>query len=150
MYPAIPRSLLAVCADRRRVSCGAIQHGITSEDKSFMQHALDLAAVAKGLTYPNPAVGCVIIAAGSVVGEGFHPRAGEPHAEIFALRAAGQRAIGATAYVTLEPCNHYGLTPPCSNALVEAQIARVCPAALPCVCAVLHHDASLIRAASTL
>jgi pyrimidine deaminase RibD-like protein len=133
----------SICADRRRVACEAERSGIMPEDKRFMQHALDLAALAKGLTYPNPAVGCVIVAAGSVVGEGFHPRAGEPHAEVFALRAAGQRAIGATAYVTLEPCNHYGLTPPCSNALVEAQVARVRTAALPVVCAVSHHNASL-------
>jgi pyrimidine deaminase RibD-like protein len=114
-------------ADRRRIPCHAEAKTVTTEDERFMQHALDLAALAKGSTYPNPAVGCVIVAAGSVVGEGFHPRAGEPHAEVYALRAAGQRATGATAYVTLEPCNHYGLTPPCSKALVEAKVARVRP-----------------------
>lgn len=95
-----------------------------------MARALELAATAKGNTFPNPAVGCVIVNGGSVVGEGYHPQAGAPHAEVFALRAAGQLAQGATAYVTLEPCNHYGRTPPCSLALVEAGVARVrlgCP-----------------------
>lgn len=90
-----------------------------------MARALELAATAKGNTFPNPAVGCVIVNSGIVVGEGYHPQAGAPHAEVFALRAAGQLAQGATAYVTLEPCNHYGRTPPCSLALVEAGVARV-------------------------
>ena len=90
-----------------------------------MRRALDLAAIAKGKTEPNPAVGCVIVLDGDIVGEGFHPKAGEPHAEVFALRAAGELAKGATAYVTLEPCNHYGRTPPCSLAFIEASVARV-------------------------
>lgn len=91
-----------------------------------MRRALELARRGGGHTYPNPAVGCVIVdAAGTVVGEGYHPRAGLPHAEVYALRAAGQAAAGATAYVTLEPCNHYGRTPPCSRALVAAGVARV-------------------------
>ena len=63
---------------------------------------------------------------GQVVGEGYHPRAGEPHAEVFALRGAGRGAEGATAYVTLEPCNHFGRTPPCSRALIDARVSRVC------------------------
>ena len=90
-----------------------------------MRHALDLARTALGQTYPNPAVGCVIVKDGAIVGEGYHPKAGMPHAEVYALRAAGQRAAGATAYVTLEPCDHYGRTPPCSKALVAAGVARV-------------------------
>lgn len=90
-----------------------------------MAQALDLARRGEGFTYPNPVVGCVIVRDGAVVGRGFHPKAGEPHAEVFALRAAGQAAAGATAYVTLEPCNHYGRTAPCSLALVEAAVARV-------------------------
>ncbi len=77
-------------------------------------------------TYPNPRVGCVIVsAAGEVVGCGYHPKAGMPHAEPYALRGAGQLAKGATAYVTLEPCDHFGRTPPCSQALIDSGIRRV-------------------------
>ena len=91
-----------------------------------MRRALELAATATGKTFPNPVVGCVIVdPSGEVVGEGFHPKAGEPHAEVFALRAAGDKARGCTAYVSLEPCNHFGRTPPCSRALVDAGVAKV-------------------------
>lgn len=91
-----------------------------------MRRALELAARAAGQTHPNPAVGCVIVSPGGrVVGEGYHPQAGQPHAEVYALRGAGRAAAGATAYVTLEPCNHWGRTPPCSRALVAAGVARV-------------------------
>jgi diaminohydroxyphosphoribosylaminopyrimidine deaminase / 5-amino-6-(5-phosphoribosylamino)uracil reductase len=91
-----------------------------------MRQALALAATARGKTFPNPLVGCVIVGANDdVVGQGYHPKAGEPHAEVFALRAAGELARGATAYVTLEPCNHFGRTPPCSRALVDAGVRRV-------------------------
>jgi diaminohydroxyphosphoribosylaminopyrimidine deaminase/5-amino-6-(5-phosphoribosylamino)uracil reductase len=90
-----------------------------------MRRALDLARTALGRTSPNPAVGCVLVNGSTVVGEGFHPRAGMPHAEVYALRAAGAAARGATAYVTLEPCDHYGRTPPCSRALVAAGVGRV-------------------------
>ena len=90
-----------------------------------MARALRLAGRGLFTTQPNPRVGCVIARDGDVVGEGWHQRAGEPHAEVFALRAAGERARGATAYVTLEPCSHHGRTPPCADALVEAGIARV-------------------------
>ncbi|KAL4430896.1 hypothetical protein ABPG75_006152 [Micractinium tetrahymenae] len=99
---------------------------VTPADAEFMRHALALARCGEGQTHPNPAVGCVIVSPdGCVVGEGYHPRAGLPHAEVYALRAAGAAAAGATAYVTLEPCNHYGRTPPCSRALVAAGVARV-------------------------
>eukprot|EP00200_Dunaliella_tertiolecta_P006447 CAMPEP_0202340772 /NCGR_PEP_ID=MMETSP1126-20121109/2072_1 /ASSEMBLY_ACC=CAM_ASM_000457 /TAXON_ID=3047 /ORGANISM="Dunaliella tertiolecta, Strain CCMP1320" /LENGTH=215 /DNA_ID=CAMNT_0048931533 /DNA_START=56 /DNA_END=703 /DNA_ORIENTATION=+ len=98
---------------------------ICDEDRSYMRHALDLARRGLGHTHPNPAVGCVLVKEGKVVGEGYHPRAGMPHAEVYALRAASNSAQGATAYVTLEPCNHYGRTPPCSRALVDAGVARV-------------------------
>ena len=116
-----------------------------------MLRALELAKRGLGSTYPNPAVGCVLVKAGLVVGEGFHPRAGMPHAEVYALRGAGKEAEGSTAYVTLEPCNHHGReleghsrskhlivlepsdksgnlsgrTPPCSQALVDARVVRV-------------------------
>lgn len=92
----------------------------------FMRRAIELAERGRGLTSPNPMVGAVIVtAAGEVVGEGFHTRAGGPHAEVEALRAAGPRARGATLYVTLEPCCHHGRTPPCASAIVAAGVARV-------------------------
>jgi diaminohydroxyphosphoribosylaminopyrimidine deaminase/5-amino-6-(5-phosphoribosylamino)uracil reductase len=90
-----------------------------------MTRALQLAARALYTTDPNPRVGCVIANAAGVLGEGWHVRAGEPHAEVLALRAAGPRARGATAYVTLEPCSHTGRTPPCADALIAAGVARV-------------------------
>jgi len=97
----------------------------TAADHAHMTHALRLAERGLYSTTPNPRVGCVIAHNGQVVGEGWHARAGEAHAEIHALRAAGERARGATAYVTLEPCSHHGRTPPCANALIDAGVARV-------------------------
>ncbi|MER6104917.1 bifunctional diaminohydroxyphosphoribosylaminopyrimidine deaminase/5-amino-6-(5-phosphoribosylamino)uracil reductase RibD [Streptomyces sp. NPDC001832] len=98
----------------------------TAADITAMRRAITLAARGLGSTSPNPVVGCVILdAAGLQVGEGFHQRAGGPHAEIHALCAAGDRARGGTAYVTLEPCNHTGRTGPCAQALIEAGVARV-------------------------
>ena len=94
-------------------------------DAAMMVRCCDLAAQAAGHTAPNPLVGAVIVQSGQIVGEGYHPRAGEPHAEIFALRAAGSQASGATLYVNLEPCNHYGQTPPCSEAVIRAGVRRV-------------------------
>lgn len=96
-----------------------------SADHGFMAHALRLAQRGLYTTDPNPRVGCVIVGDGAVVGEGWHRKAGEPHAERLALAAAGERARGATAYVTLEPCAHHGRTPPCADALIEAGVARV-------------------------
>ena len=90
-----------------------------------MRRALELAARALFTATPNPRVGCVIVRDGQVVGEGWHQRAGEPHAEPIALAAAGEQAQGATVYVTLEPCSHFGRTPPCADALVSAGVARV-------------------------
>ena len=95
------------------------------EDARHMARALSLAARALGETNPNPAVGCVIVRAGRVVGEGFHRRAGGPHAEVAALAQAGARAHGATLYVTLEPCAHAGRTPPCAPAVAAAGVRRV-------------------------
>ncbi|CAD5379640.1 fused diaminohydroxyphosphoribosylaminopyrimidine deaminase;5-amino-6-(5-phosphoribosylamino) uracil reductase [Pseudomonas sp. OF001] len=95
-------------------------------DQAYMARALELARRGLFSTHPNPRVGCVIVAAGGeIVGEGWHVRAGEPHAEVHALRQAGERARGATAYVTLEPCSHHGRTPPCAEALVRAGVGRV-------------------------
>ena len=94
-------------------------------DAQYMARALELARRGHYTTHPNPRVGCVIVRDGQIVGEGWHVRAGEPHAEVHALRAAGENARGATAYVTLEPCSHHGRTPPCADALVNAGVARV-------------------------
>lgn len=90
-----------------------------------MARALRLARKGLFTTTPNPRVGCVVVKDGAIAGEGWHARAGEPHAEIHALNAAGIAARGATAYVTLEPCSHHGRTPPCAGALVAAGVARV-------------------------
>ncbi|KAA9000092.1 bifunctional diaminohydroxyphosphoribosylaminopyrimidine deaminase/5-amino-6-(5-phosphoribosylamino)uracil reductase RibD [Affinibrenneria salicis] len=94
-------------------------------DEFYMARALELARRGCFTTAPNPNVGCVIVRDGAIVGEGYHLRAGEPHAEVHALRMAGERARGATAYVTLEPCSHFGRTPPCCEALIAAGVARV-------------------------
>ena len=95
------------------------------DDTAMMQRALALAERGRTTVSPNPMVGCVLAVDDEIVGEGFHEGPGGPHAEIVALRAAGERAAGATAYVTLEPCNHTGRTGPCSQALIDAGVARV-------------------------
>lgn len=92
---------------------------------TMMRRALALAKKGVGRTRPNPAVGCVIVRNGEIVGEGWHKKAGTPHAEIHALHAAGERAAGADVYVTLEPCSHFGKTPPCADALITAGVGRV-------------------------
>lgn len=97
----------------------------TSDDHRWMLRAIELAARGMDTTTPNPRVGCVVVRDGQMVGEGWHVRAGEPHAEVIALAHAGARARGATVYLTLEPCSHHGRTPPCTDALVEARVARV-------------------------
>ncbi|MEM8547790.1 MAG: bifunctional diaminohydroxyphosphoribosylaminopyrimidine deaminase/5-amino-6-(5-phosphoribosylamino)uracil reductase RibD [Pseudomonadota bacterium] len=97
----------------------------THEDHAYMAEAVRLARRGRLTVTPNPAVGCVIVRGTDIVGRGWHERAGEPHAEVYALRAAGDAAHGATAYVTLEPCNSHGRTPPCTEALIEAGVARV-------------------------
>ncbi|MFC1735989.1 bifunctional diaminohydroxyphosphoribosylaminopyrimidine deaminase/5-amino-6-(5-phosphoribosylamino)uracil reductase RibD [Candidatus Hydrogenedentota bacterium] len=93
--------------------------------EKYMNRALELAAKGRGRTSPNPMVGCVIVNDGKVVGEGHHTRAGEEHAERAALREAGERARNSTVYVSLEPCSHHGLTPPCTSMLIEAGISKV-------------------------
>ena len=95
------------------------------EDRYNMRMALELAAKALGRTSPNPMVGAVVVRDGRVVGIGYHARAGTPHAEVHALRAAGEMARGATLYVTLEPCCHHGRTGPCTEAVINAGISRV-------------------------
>jgi diaminohydroxyphosphoribosylaminopyrimidine deaminase/5-amino-6-(5-phosphoribosylamino)uracil reductase len=97
----------------------------SAQDHAAMAEALRLAERGLNTTAPNPRVGCVIVRDGDVVGRGWHVRAGEPHAEVFALHEAGEMARGATAYVTLEPCAHTGRTPPCADALITSGVARV-------------------------
>jgi diaminohydroxyphosphoribosylaminopyrimidine deaminase/5-amino-6-(5-phosphoribosylamino)uracil reductase len=99
--------------------------GFSVADHRWMARALRLAERGRYTTDPNPRVGCVLVRDGSLVGEGWHRRAGEPHAERLALAAAADAARGATAYVTLEPCSHHGRTPPCADALIEAGVVRV-------------------------
>jgi diaminohydroxyphosphoribosylaminopyrimidine deaminase/5-amino-6-(5-phosphoribosylamino)uracil reductase len=97
----------------------------SATDHAAMARALALAANGLATTSPNPRVGCVLMKDGQIVGEGWHRRAGEAHAEVHAIQMAGEAAHGATAYVTLEPCSHFGRTPPCADALIEAGVARV-------------------------
>ncbi len=108
------------------IRCHAVAaEAFTAFEHDCMRRALALARRGLNTSMPNPRVGCVIAADEQVLGEGFHARAGEPHAEVFALREAGETARGATAFVTLEPCSHHGRTPPCADALVAAGVARV-------------------------
>ena len=97
----------------------------TEFDRQMIRHCVELAKQGWGKTAPNPLVGAVIVKDGEIVGAGFHPGVGQPHAEVFALREAGDKAAGATIYVSLEPCNHYGRTPPCAAALVAAGVVKV-------------------------
>lgn len=97
----------------------------TEFDRQMIRRCVELAQQGWGKTAPNPLVGAVIVKDGEIVGEGFHPGVGQPHAEVFALRQAGDKAAGATIYVSLEPCNHYGRTPPCAAALVAVGVAKV-------------------------
>ncbi|BDD11043.1 riboflavin biosynthesis protein RibD [Fulvitalea axinellae] len=98
-----------------------------SIDETYMRRALELARLGLGSTYPNPMVGCVIVRDGKIIGEGWHQKAGEPHAEVLAVRNTGNEALvqGADVYVTLEPCAHYGKTPPCAELLARLKPARV-------------------------
>ncbi|CAN1793306.1 Riboflavin biosynthesis protein PYRD, chloroplastic [Linum perenne] len=126
---------LATAPGSRRITsefnvkcCGELVegHGSGREDDGFyIRRSVEIARKAIGRTSPNPMVGCVIVKDGKIVGEGFHPKAGQPHAEVFALRDAGELAENATAYVSLEPCNHYGRTPPCTEALIKAKVKKV-------------------------
>jgi len=102
----------------------------SAADHAYMAEALRLAERGLTTTTPNPRVGCLIVKAGQVIGQGWHERAGEPHAEVHALRQAGAEARDATVYVSLEPCSHHGRTPPCAQALIEAGVSRVVAAML--------------------
>ncbi|CAI8610595.1 unnamed protein product [Vicia faba] len=119
---------------RDRLTRGKSSHVIRSQknrdddgdvDGFYMRKSVELARKALGCTSPNPLVGCVIVKDGQIVGQGFHPKPGQPHAEVFALRDAADLAENATAYVTLEPCNHFGRTPPCTEALIKARLKKV-------------------------
>lgn len=101
-------------------------------DRQMMQRCLELAKRAEGKTSPNPLVGSVVVQNGKIVGEGYHPTAGKPHAEVFALQDAGEQALKATVYVNLEPCNHYGRTPPCTEALIAAGVTKVVVGMVDC------------------
>ena len=90
-----------------------------------MQRAIDLAGKAKGKTFPNPAVGAVVVKCGKVIAEGFHEKAGAPHAEIVALKIAKENSMGANLYITLEPCAHYGKTPPCVKTVLKSGVKKV-------------------------
>src|ERR1700750_1595178 len=134
-YPAAPstRSILSV-AHRQPIHestdlSDSDSGSNDARDAEYMRRALSLAQLGWGQTAPNPMVGAVVVRDGAIVGEGFHARYGEPHAEIVALKAAGERAKGATLYVTLEPCNHFGKTPPCTEAIIQARVSRVVIAA---------------------
>ena len=98
---------------------------IIGKDQFYMQQAIELAKLGRFTTTPNPNVGCIIVKNDCIIGKGFHIKAGLPHAEVYALKMAGNQAKDATAYVTLEPCSHYGRTPPCADALVKSGIKRV-------------------------
>lgn len=113
----------------------------------FMGRALELAEGGRGTVSPNPLVGCVVVQDGRIVGEGFHRRAGEAHAEVVALADAGGASRGATIYVTLEPCNHHGRTPPCTDALIEAGVRRVVIAAMDPNVSVAGGGAARLQAA---
>lgn len=118
-----------------------------NQDEAFMKRALQLAEKGRGTTSPNPMVGAVIVKDDAVVGEGWHERAGGPHAEVHALRQAGDDARGATLYVTLEPCSHWGRTGPCAEAVIRAGISRVVMAVRDPNPQVAGRGAALLRAA---
>src|SRR2546426_1803077 len=120
---------------------------MTSADWPWMQRALELAERGRGRVEPNPLVGAVVVRDGRVVGEGWHQRYGEAHAEVHALAAAGPAARDATLYVTLEPCCHHGKTPPCTDAVLRAGIRRVVAALADPFPAVAGRGAEQLRSA---
>ena len=111
--------------DSNEITIIALVWAMVREDEKWMRRVLRLAEKGKGRTSPNPMVGAVLVRNGRVIGEGYHAKAGTDHAEIIALRRAGEKAKGATLYLNLEPCTHYGKTPPCVPAVIEAKVKRV-------------------------
>ena len=109
----------------RSISVTSSDMSLDDQDHFYMARALELARRGRYSTQPNPHVGSVIVQSGTVVGEAYHRKAGQPHAEVLALREAGKLARGATVYVTLEPCSHTGRTPPCADQLIDADVSRV-------------------------
>ena len=103
----------------------SMQSSFSEDDKRYMARAIELAKKGRFTTTPNPNVGCVLVKNNKIIGEGFHQLAGQGHAEVNALAMAGENAKGATAYVTLEPCSHYGRTPPCAEGLKVAGVKKV-------------------------
>ena len=98
---------------------------MSNRDKQFMLRAIELARKAKGNTFPNPLVGAIVVKKGKVIADGYHKKAGTPHAEIVALKKAKRKAKGANLYVNLEPCAHYGRTPPCVDSIIRSGIKKV-------------------------
>jgi len=125
IMPALKCILQGFLSGFARLQRALHERNIVSMHEKYMRLALDLAEKARGRTSPNPLVGAVIVKDGEIVGQGYHLKAGTPHAEINALREAGEKAEGATLYVTLEPCSHYGRTPPCSEAVIRSGISEV-------------------------
>src|SRR5436309_1296951 len=123
--PTLPSPLPGPPRERHRMANARRGSNSGEQHAPFMRRALELARNGLGLASPNPMVGAVVVSDGRVVGEGWHQGPGTPHAEVMALESAGERARGATMYVTLEPCSHHGRTPPCAPRLVEAGVAGV-------------------------
>ncbi len=107
------------------VNSSQAQVSFSADENRYMQRAIQLAQQGLYTTSPNPRVGCIIVKQGKIIGEGYHQKAGKAHAEVYALQQAGNLAKGATVYVTLEPCSHFGRTPPCAEALIKAQVSEV-------------------------
>ncbi|XP_052210964.1 riboflavin biosynthesis protein PYRD, chloroplastic [Diospyros lotus] len=125
VHPSIVRSGFCSVATRSHRGFVGVRCEGKEDDGFYIRRCVELARKAIGCTSPNPMVGCVIVKDGKIVGEGFHPKAGQPHAEVFAVRDAGDLAQNSTAYVSLEPCNHYGRTPPCTEAFIKAKVKKV-------------------------
>src|SRR5438874_1541715 len=138
-----------ICVDLWPDSCAAARYtdGMSDSPEQWLRRALELAERGRGYVEPNPLVGAVLVRDGRVVGEGWHRRYGEPHAEVNALGEAGEAARGATLYVTLEPCCHHGKTPPCTDALLRAGVARVVAAMTDPFPQVAGQGAERLRAA---